>query len=680
MRRNPLPAGEHFQAAAFGDGRVVAVGNTGTVATSTNGLEWMKESLPETPNEPFDKSLLCVAFGDHRFVTGGNRSLFYSSDGKRWAQGPENVRGWAIRGLAFGKGRFVGVGSLGPIYSKDGEIWELSTWDPITLGAPQYLKAVATGPEGFVAVDSLGSVFQSDEGIDWKKTGHIDGDPSGIAFGNGRWVVVGFPANRIFNSTNGVDWKAVVAPGGSTNRLVSVGFVDGQFTAVGGSEDAYTGFGIVLSSVDGVDWRQEVAGAPHLLTGFAGGGGIRIAVGYRGLIISDGVGDTWKIPNRVATEDNLSSVVSVSGGIYATGWRPERMGPALGTILFSKDNQSWSTVFEGPNVSLFGICSGPGLLVAVGTREGPNFSEGVIISSPDGLAWSRQDLSTDFYKVRFGNGRFVAIGTGGCYYSLNGGIWVKATNSPAGYRLWFAGGKFFADNRKQARGLEVSEDGATWQFVGLENGVSGVVWATGKYIATGFGVNAPGHGVFFSANGTSWQRQSITVIPTAPDFGRDSFDLQLVADDQLIAMGNFFELNKYLGQMTGAIYSSFDGIHWVRRFKGISSPISGMSPFQGLTFAAGSVIGIGDGGLIVQSGTLSSPVPYIDKISLAARLRLTVSSPVGRDCEVQYTDFLDPSGVWAPLTTVPVLESPFTVIDAERAGRERRFYRAVVLP
>jgi hypothetical protein len=75
-----------------------------------------------------------------------------------------------------------------------------------------------------------------------------------------------------------------------------------------------------------------------------------------------------------------------------------------GTILTSPDGVTWTRRTSGTNSELRGVAYGDGLFVAVG--------DGTILTSPDGVSWTRQTPPTGnwLYGVTYGNGRFVAVG------------------------------------------------------------------------------------------------------------------------------------------------------------------------------------------------------------------------------------------------------------------------------
>jgi hypothetical protein len=77
--RNPLPQGNSINSVAFGNGRFVAVGDFGTVLTSTDGLSWSVQDPLGGPG------LRKVTYGNGLFVSVGDAgTILTSSDGSNW--------------------------------------------------------------------------------------------------------------------------------------------------------------------------------------------------------------------------------------------------------------------------------------------------------------------------------------------------------------------------------------------------------------------------------------------------------------------------------------------------------------------------------------------------------------------------------------------------------------------
>src|SRR5881397_3122267 len=77
--RSPTPTDKNLNSVTYANGRFVAVGNEGTIVTSTNGLDWSLVASGVI------NQLNTVGFGAGRFVIGGNTGLILCSiDGLNW--------------------------------------------------------------------------------------------------------------------------------------------------------------------------------------------------------------------------------------------------------------------------------------------------------------------------------------------------------------------------------------------------------------------------------------------------------------------------------------------------------------------------------------------------------------------------------------------------------------------
>jgi len=250
--------------------------------------------------------------------------------------------------------------------------------------------------------------------------------------------------------------------------------------------------------------------------------------------------------------------------------------------------------------------------------------------------------------------------------------------------LQFSEGQFFANNDNGVAGFMVSSDGVNWQRTDLPGEVFGLARVNGQYVATVFGVGGGGSAVYLSSNGTNWSRQPITVTPDSDPSGsayrQDAIASVCVVDNQLVAEGTFYDASNYNGYGAGALYTSLDGVHWVRRFNSARDPYNPVSPFAGLAYGAGTVVAVGDGGLVLQSDVILPPPATITSIAVGSEVTLMISGPVGRNCRLETADALDGTPVWTPLKTVLLEQGLTTFTDQVAAGVAQRFYRVVTLP
>jgi hypothetical protein len=103
--RNPLPQGNNLNAVTYGAGLFVAVGESGAIVTSSNGIDWRNQNSGTS-------TLRAVAYGDGLFVAVGDDGVILSSTtGVHWTN-HESRTSNSLFAVTYGAGRFVALGHL----------------------------------------------------------------------------------------------------------------------------------------------------------------------------------------------------------------------------------------------------------------------------------------------------------------------------------------------------------------------------------------------------------------------------------------------------------------------------------------------------------------------------------------------------------------------------------------
>jgi len=275
----------------------------------------------------FNAGIYSVAFGNNKFVAGGNSNIAYSANGTTWTAST-NTSTILVKGITYGT-QFVAVGynnSGGVInYSSDGTSWTNVT--ETTFGTSR-INYAAYGSGKYVAVGENGKIAYSTNGSSWTAvTDSAFGTSAiyGITYAAGKFIAVG-DSGKMAYSTNGTSWTAVTDSkfGTSTVYGITYGGPSGKekFIAVGSSLGSFK----IAYSTDGITWTsvsQYISGGLFSsLNRVTWGGNKFVAVAGEGVMLFSTDGLYWaKIDGGTGTgktqfDTNSSSAINdiVYGG------------------------------------------------------------------------------------------------------------------------------------------------------------------------------------------------------------------------------------------------------------------------------------------------------------------------------------------------------------------------------
>jgi hypothetical protein len=304
---------------------------------------------------------------------------------------------------------------------------------------------------------------------------------SGICFGQSVWQL---------NSQNAPPYNSF---------LSSVAYGNGMFLGVGGAPGEPSFTPLIFTSIDGIIWKYTAA--------------LHAACEINAVIFRDST--------------------FVAFGAYAT---PSGFGIGWPMVLTSRDGAAWAIDSTNLDIEFQSVIYANGIFVSA--------SWGFLTTSTDGTTWTKVDSTTaQFRSVTYGNGKFVAIGdAGGFFSSPNGAEW---TNVPSDFDLKSV---TFGKNIFVAVGNSIftSSDGITWKISTAPCAFNSVAYGNNTFVATT--PVACGNDVMFeSSDGTIWTK---VACPT-----HDPLSYVFFANNQFIAVGSY----------GGIILTSPDGVTWVRR-------------------------------------------------------------------------------------------------------------------
>ena len=636
---------------SFLNGEFLAVGESGLILFSPNGVEW--QPLVSGTSD----KLNATAFGNGRYFAVGE-GITISTDGRNWNRLP-GILYWTS--LAFGQGNFVGLEVNSTRWFVSPDEWSWTRIDvPFSAPALASVRFVegnflflggARGTSGQIE----GFLLTSTNGSNWTHRPTPNSSRwADAVFWNGTCIIVGDgvsqsqplngpkrppmfvanPRSQIALSDRNVSFSVTAATWpplefqwlkdgqplfGQTNSALSV--VATPAAAGNYSVIATNAFGSVISSAAPLTVVQRIVLLEPATLPVTAGDDVTLHVPISGNTV---VAYQWRrngqnLLNETNATLALTSIQPSSALVYDV---------IVGNDAGAVTNQPYSMIVEPsqdhplyhwtvrgssflPEFYLTGIVYGNGVFVTVAAKSG--FESGFAFWSEDGKTWSSGYVAdggfTPFYQlfdVAFGNGIFVAVGwLGSIYSSTNGVSWhLRRSGSFGAYydRVVFRDGTFWVG---QTGGQTLlSNDGIHWVTWSLWPGYSGLPVSEAGLYAT---ISHSPPGVLVSTNSGNWS---------------------------LAYAGEVFDL----------------------------------------AFGKGSLVAIGSG-VIVQS----EPLARIGWDSSRA-WTLEIRGLLGRPYAIDHRDSLASTRPWVRLTTFVLSNNP-TLLQLDPASQgSRHFYRTALLP
>jgi hypothetical protein len=257
-----------LRSVAAGNGRYVAVGKGGVIATSETLAKWAAAPSGVSAN------LNDVRYGNGKFVVvGDSGAVLVSTDGLTWT-GTTTATGLDLFAVSFSAtlSLWVAVGASGEVStSPDGVSWT------VRHTGSGWLSDVAASEAGFLAVEAgAAGELTSADGLTWTRAAVPLAGRCGVASGNGAWVSANYEGNLYRKPTqvSSAVWQTSATGMWTAGNDCDVAAGDGFFAVV-------DGVGTVFTSPDGTAWTQQFT-AKNGLIGVVATGAELVAVGASG--------------------------------------------------------------------------------------------------------------------------------------------------------------------------------------------------------------------------------------------------------------------------------------------------------------------------------------------------------------------------------------------------------------
>jgi hypothetical protein len=331
----------------------IAVGDSGVVLTSGDGLAWTKQVSGTS------KNLLAATWaGTKVLACGDSGTLIYSGNGLTWQKIDIGLPNARIGAIAWSVSQFVAsYGSNSLVLSKDGSSWTLGTApgpiDSTALQLPTAIQSICWSGSYFV-------LFQNE--YNWC---------SGVCYCMGSIVQGESYKYRISSSKDGITWTGVDSSLGGIS-----GFVGGTGTSIAvvgprsfsDSPCNYMSMPEILTSQDGTKWvhhtvptQINIVDSGMLtsinLNAVTWTGSKFVTVGDSGTILIFDGDTTWANAGNIVT-DTLLSVVSNGNCIVTVGSRgtilttPASLGVVSQPCSRVEDKQWMSVQQSGARISI----------------------------------------------------------------------------------------------------------------------------------------------------------------------------------------------------------------------------------------------------------------------------------------------------------------------------------------
>ena len=526
-------------------------------------------------------------------VSGGGWVLVSNDSGQHWQRYSVGEPETQLNAVTYGGGRFVAVGMSKKVFvSTDGENWTGYYLDSGSSPNTYQLLGIAYGGGYFVAAGAGGYFVSEDNGQTWTKyqvSGKYFYD---VAFGDGKFTMVGEDDNinqgeLLTVATDDFGNQSLANNTGEDAVVQTVIYDGSRFVALTYNK-------VYTSNDGGQNWSSENANGyflpqPHL----AYGSGEYVAVGCCGYTKTSTNLTSWSSTNRLQLiDDPVVHAASFTDVFYDAGAGFVAVGDG-DQIALSSDGSSWSFAVTGTASNVTGLVyNGSGFISGDGNdgqefsydggadsswqplSEAPGAVHGLgydgskyvallyndLATSDDGVHWDTLSPALGFTGkgVTAAGGKIVVVGESGnvAYSSDHGDSWDTATAGDGTHDLYgvaYGNGKYVAVGRGGA--IFTSSDASGWDEVTnspTTSDLKSVAYGHGRFVAVGEASSAV---VLVSEDGQQWRQ-----LDNLPSLSGVYLEAVTYGERGFVVVGSWYDPNSP-SSLSGVLYSA-DGLHW----------------------------------------------------------------------------------------------------------------------
>ncbi|VGO17285.1 hypothetical protein PDESU_05881 [Pontiella desulfatans] len=486
--------------ALLGD-RIIATGESGTILWSDDGVDFEQASL--SPALVYDDWFEGVTVSGQRAVAVGDWGMIYTStNGSSWTSATSNTEEW-LRGVAAGNGGFVAVGENGTILRAS---QAAASWSLKTSNTPEHLNRVrflgTSGSGQFYAVGNKGTLLNSADGISWSSMASgSTNDLYDVAMNNAGLLLVGDQEMRT-SIDGGASWVDQIndLP---TNTPPAWVYLSAHGKANSWLVAGRTGLLMEGASTNGIDWAWQPSpdDSSHAwLWDMTVQNGIYIAVGDLAHIKTSLDGILWDqevVPVShtntvllgVGGTSNLLVAVGNAGNVLVSQAGLQELSVTNGAVATNIVAQTygvvWTNLASFTTNSLQGVAATDGLFIVTGEA-------GIVFTSPDGTNWTERATPTANFlsSGAIGSGVCVAVGNEGTLIrsTTDGASWsaIPMATTDWLYRVRWIENQFVVVGENGT--IFTSPDGSTWtpRASGSTRWLTDVAYADGQWFVSGY--------------------------------------------------------------------------------------------------------------------------------------------------------------------------------------------------